>query len=389
MTKRDYYEVLGVNRNATEEEIKKAYRKLALKIHPDRNPDNKAESEEKFKEVSEAYEILSDEDKRARYDRYGHEGVKSAFGTSGFSWGDFTHFSDIEDIFGDFFGSIFGTNFRRTRTVNRGRDIRINHTITLEEAFKGAEKEVSLLRLEVCKDCDGSGAFPGSHPRICPHCRGTGQVRYSQGFFSISTTCEACNGEGRVIDHPCDVCKGQGRNEEKIKIKVKIPAGIDNGMALRLTGEGEAGPNNGPRGDLYIIIYVKEHKIFKREGEDLYCEIPISFVQAALGDEITIPTLIEKEKLIIPPGTQTHHLFTIKNAGMPKDTRGISKGNLYVRVIVEVPQKLTEQQKEILREFAETSKGKMPSEPKSFFEKVKSSVKESYEQIKKDVVGDK
>ncbi len=389
MAKRDYYEVLEISKSATLDEIKKAYRKLALKYHPDRNPNNKHESEEKFKEVSEAYEVLSDQDKRARYDKFGHEGIKSAFGSSGFDWNNFTHFSDIEDIFGDFFGSIFGGGFdRRSRVVNRGRDIKISYMISLEDAFKGVEKEITFQRLEICKTCSGTGAAKGSQPKTCSRCRGTGQVRYSQGFFSIATTCEECRGEGKIIDKPCEKCRGNGRVNEKIQVKVKIPAGIDTGMSLRLTGEGEAGPNNGPRGDLYLVINVKEHDFYKREGEHIYCEIPISFVQAALGDEIEIPTLDGAEKLIIPAGTPTNEIFTIKNAGMPYGNRGNVKGNLYVRVIVNVPKKLNEEQKKLLRQFAEASNEKLPSETKSFFDKVKSSVKDSYEQIKKDVIGD-
>lgn len=390
MAKRDYYEVLEISRTASQDEIKKAYRKLALKHHPDRNPDKKAEAEEKFKELSEAYEVLSDADKRARYDRYGHEGVKSAFSSSGFSWNDFTHFNDIEDIFGDIFSSFFGggTSGGRRRTSNRGRDIKINYAITLEDAFKGVEKEITFSRLEICKECNGSGAAKGSKAKTCSKCRGTGQVRYSQGFFTLSTMCESCHGEGTVIENPCQKCRGNGRVNEKIQVKVKIPPGIDTGMSLRLVGEGEAGPNNGPRGDLYLVIYVQEHDIYKRDGEHLYFEIPISFVQAALGDEIEIPTLDGKETLAIPPGTQTNEIFTIRNAGMPSDMRSSSRGNLFIKVIVQVPKKLNEEQKKLLREYAQAGNERLPSEPKSFFDKVKSSVKESYEQIKKDVIGE-
>lgn len=389
MAKRDYYEVLEVSKTASQEEVKKAYRKLALKHHPDRNPDKKEEAEEKFKELSEAYEVLSDTDKRARYDRYGHEGVKSAFSSSGFSWDDFTHFGDIQDIFGDIFSNFLGGGFgRSSRRSNRGNDLKLNISISLEEAYKGKEQEIEIPHLEACADCKGSGAASGSKTVTCSRCRGKGQVLYQQGFFSFASTCETCKGEGKIIEKPCEKCRGTGRKRITKTLNVKIPPGVDNGMSLRISGEGDSGPNGGPNGDLYIVLHVKEHDFFKRDGEHLVCEIPVSIVQASLGDEIEIPTFNGMQKVSIPAGAQYGDVFVIKEAGMPVNTRNAMKGNLYVRLNVVIPKKLNEEQKRLLREFAQMSDEKLPTEPKSFFDKIKGSVKESYEQLKKDVIGE-
>lgn len=390
MERRDYYEVLGVPRTASQDEVKKAYRRLALKYHPDKNP-NDSQAEEKFKEASEAYEILSDPEKRTRYDRYGLEGVRSAFAEGGFSWSDFHHFSDFEDIFGNLFDSFFGTSFgsswRRTAAASRrGRNLRIGLTISLDDAVAGKDEEITLHRLEKCGACNGTGSKDRVAARTCPRCKGAGQVRYSHGFFSINTTCDLCRGEGAIIDNPCPTCQGRGRSKQKVKVKVHIPRGIDDGMQIRIRGEGEAGTNETYRGDLFVVVHVEEHSFFKRKGDDVYCEIPITFVQAALGDEIEIPTLYGSTKLSIPSGTQTHQILRIKGQGMPVDDYSTRKGNMHVRVIVKTPSKLTARQKELLREFNQLSKEKPVSGDgtKSFFEKVK----ESLGQMKKDVWGE-
>jgi molecular chaperone DnaJ len=390
MEKRDYYEVLGIARTASQDEVKKAYRRLAVKYHPDKNPNN-SKAEEQFKEASEAYEILSDPEKRTRYDRFGHEAVRTAFGEGGFSWSDFHHFSDFEDIFGDLFSSFFGTSFgrsweRTTRTTRRGRNLRIGLTITLDDAVNGKDEEITLHRLEKCEACNGTGTKDRTGPRTCSRCKGIGQVRYSQGFFSINTTCDLCRGKGTVIDNPCDVCQGNGRAKHKAKVKVHIPRGIDDGMQIRIPGEGEPGAGDSHRGDLFVAIHVEEHPFFKRKGDDIYCEIPITVVQAALGDEVELPTLYGSTKLRIPAGTQTHQVLRIKAQGMPLDDYSTRKGNMYVRVIIKTPTKLTTRQKELLREFSKLSKEKPVTGDgtKSFFEKVK----ESLGQMKKDVWGE-
>ncbi len=390
MEKRDYYEVLGLSRTASQDEVKKAYRRLALKYHPDKNPDD-SQAEEKFKEACEAYEILSDPEKRTRYDRYGHEAVRSAFGEGAFSWNDFHHFSDFEDIFGNLFDTFFGTSFstswkRTTSTGRRGRNLRISLTISLDDAVIGKDEEITLHRLEKCGACNGTGTKDRTGPRTCPRCQGAGQVRYSQGFFSINTMCDLCRGEGSVIDHPCHVCQGQGRAKRQVKVTVRIPRGIDEGMQIRIRGEGEAGIDEAYRGDLFIVIHVEEHPFFKRKGDDIYCEIPITVVQAALGDGMEIPTLHGSSKLRIPPGTQTHQILRIKGQGMPTDDYSTRKGDMYVRVIVKTPTRLTPRQKELLRDFNKLSKEKPVSGDgtKGFFEKVR----ESLGQMKKDVWGE-
>lgn len=376
MAHRDYYEILGVSRNASIEEIKKAYRKLALKCHPDKTKGDK-ELEEKFKEASEAYEVLSDSDKRATYDRYGHVGLKGAFSSGGFSWADFSHFSDVSDIFGgfeDLFDGLFGGVFssgRRRRTSKRGRDLQYSLSITLEEAARGVEKSVTIPRLETCETCYGSGTKDGAAPQTCPTCKGSGQVRYTQGFFTINTTCDRCKGEGNVIVDACKSCGGRGRVEKKRTIKVTIPPGVENGSRLRISGEGEDGPKCGPSGDLYIRIEIPEHKIFERRGYHLGMTYEISISQAALGDEVEVETILEERvKLVIPPGTQTHEVFKLKNYGMPK-LNNQGRGDLHVQVIVKTPTKLTQRQRELLQELAVTNNEKLANVSKGIFEKVK------------------
>lgn len=343
MNKRDYYEILGVARDASEEEIKKAYRRLAMKYHPDRNPDDKS-AEEKFKEVKEAYEILSDPDKRAAYDRYGHAGVHPGAGGEGFQHG----FGNFAEAFADIFGDLFGAG-RRTN-VFRGADLRYNLEITLEEAARGTETRIRIPTLTTCATCGGSGAKPGSQPVTCSMCGGHGQVRMQQGFFSIQQTCPTCHGSGRVIPHPCPECRGAGRVKKHKTLSVKIPAGVDEGDRIRLAGEGEAGVNGGPPGDLYVIVQIKEHPVFKRDGDDLHCEMPISFTQAALGGEIEIPTLDGQARIKIPEGTQTGRVFRLRGKGI-KGVRSHAPGDLYCHVVVETPVNLNARQRELLREF--------------------------------------
>ncbi len=371
MYKRDYYEVLGVSRDATDEEIKKAYRKLALKYHPDRNPGDK-EAEERFKEAAEAYEVLRDPEKREIYDRYGHDGLEG----KGFT--GFTGFDDIFSSFGDIFEEFFGfsTGRGRRNRARQGSSLRYDLQLTLEEAFFGKEQEIVFHRLDLCEMCQGTGVSPGSQPEVCPTCQGRGQVIRSQGFFQISTTCPSCRGEGQIIRNPCPECKGQGKVQVERKVTVKIPPGVDTGSQLRLRGEGEPGENGGPPGDLYVVIHVREHEFFKREGDDLICEIPISFVQAALGDTILIPTMGDEQgtELEIPPGSQPEEIIRIQGKGMPSLRGNSRRGDLYVRLQVKIPKKLNERQKELLKEFAETE-GIRPSytrkKGKPFWKKMK------------------
>lgn len=387
MSKIDYYETLGSTREASADEIKKAYRKQALKYHPDRNRDN-PEAEQKFKEISEAYEVLSDEAKRSRYDQYGYEAVQDSFSGGGFSWDDFTHGDDVNDLFGDIFSSFFGGAFGggggRSRREVRGRDLRVSFAMTLEEAFEGKEATIKLKRLETCETCNGSGARDGSSPVTCTHCGGAGKVRVSQGFFAMVTTCAACSGRGTIIKSPCPTCAAKGRVEKSARITVTIPAGVDDGNQLRLANEGEAGPGGAPRGDLYIVLRIKEHDFFSRQDNDLVCEIPLSFSQAVLGAEIEVPTIDGTAKLRIPAGTQTNQVFRMRNLGMPIGTRNReSRGDQYVRVILATPRKLTDRQRDLLKEFAEIEGETVNKDQRSLFDRFSDGLKE----IKKDWLG--
>ena len=368
-SKRDFYEILGINRDASEEDIKKAYRRLAMKHHPDRNPDSK-ESEDKFKEAKEAYEMLSDAEKRRAYDAYGHAGV-SQQGPGGFG-GDAGGFSDA---FGDIFGEIFGGGRSRGGgpQVYRGSDLRYNLEISLEHAARGTETKIRIPALESCEVCDGTGAKPGSKAKTCHTCAGVGQVRMQQGFFSIQQTCPTCHGTGKVIPDPCKSCDGIGRVKKHKTLSVKIPAGVDDGDRIRLSGEGEAGVNGGPPGDLYVVVQLKAHSVFQREGADLHCEMPISFTMAALGGEIHIPTLDGEAKIKIPAETQSGQVFRLRGKGI-KPIRQTSSGDLLCHVVVETPVRLTERQKELLRELDEINKkdhDKHNPRAKGFMDKVK------------------
>ncbi|MBI3000996.1 MAG: molecular chaperone DnaJ [Deltaproteobacteria bacterium] len=363
--KRDYYEVLGVNRGTSEEEIKKAYRKLALKYHPDRNPGNK-DAEERFKELSEAYQVLTDPEKRAQYDQFGH----AAFGDGGPFRGGFDFTSGFEDIFGDIFGEFFGTGTGRRRGRVRGDDLRYNLDITFEEAVFGTEKKIKVPRQGPCDTCHGSGCKPGTSPRTCPTCRGRGQVSFQQGFFNVSRTCTQCRGEGTIISDACGSCNGQGRVRKFHSLSVKIPPGVDTGSRLKLRGEGESGISGGPGGDLYVVIQAEPHPLFVRDGLDIICEIPIGFVQAALGVEIDVPTLEGKVKMKIPPGTQSGKVFRLKSKGV-RDVHGYHQGDQLVRVMVETPTHLTGRQKELLKEFAALGGEEVHPLSKGFFEKVR------------------
>lgn len=371
MSKRDYYEVLGINRNATDQEIKKAFRQLAKKYHPDLNPNNK-EAEQKFKEINEAYEVLGDPEKKAKYDRFGHAGVNGQNG--GFSQG-FEGFGGFGDIFEDIF-DMFGGGFSTTRknSPKKGADIEFRLDIEFEEAAFGTEKEIAYNRTENCSKCNGTGAEPGTKKSTCPKCNGTGEVKYAQstpfGKFVRVGTCDRCNGAGEIIEKPCSNCAGTGKEKKVRRINIKIPAGVDNGSIIPLRGEGEAGSKGGPPGDLYVHIKVKPHDIFKRKGNDIYCEVPISFVQAALGAEIDIPSLDGEFKHAIPEGTQTDTVFKFKNKGIP-NVRGYGRGDQYVKVIVQVPTKLNEKQKELLKQFAIEYGEKVNDNKKGFFDKVK------------------
>ena len=353
MSKRDYYEVLGVAKNATEAEIKKAFKRLAMKYHPDRNPDDKT-AEEKFKEAKEAYEILSDAQKRAAYDQFGHAGVDPSAGGGAGGYGGFGGGS-FSDIFGDVFGDIFGGGggARGGSRVFRGADLRYNLELSLEEAVAGTTVKIRVPTLVTCGECGGSGAKKGSTPQTCSTCHGHGQVRMQQGFFSVQQTCPRCHGTGKIISDPCNTCHGHGRVQEQKTLSVKVPAGVDEGDRIRLAGEGEAGENGGPPGDLYVQIHVRQHPIFSREESNLYCEVPISFVTASLGGELDVPTLGGRVKLKIPAETQSGKLFRLRGKGV-KSVRGGDVGDLICRVVVETPVNLTGKQKELLREFEST-----------------------------------
>jgi len=382
MSKRDYYEVLGVQKNASEAEIKKAFKRLAMKHHPDRNQDNQDEAETKFKEGKEAYDILSDAQKRAAYDQFGHAGVDQSAGMGGAGAGG----GSFSDIFGDVFGDIFGgggggQGGHGGQRVYRGADLRYNLELDLEEAVRGTSVNIRVPTYVGCDECGGSGAKKGTQPTTCTTCGGHGQVRMQQGFFSLQQTCPRCHGNGKMIADPCGKCKGQGRVEKNKTLSVKVPAGVDNGDRIRLSGEGEAGENGGPAGDLYVQISVREHKIFERDGSDLYCDVPIAVTTASLGGELDVPTLNGRVKLKIPAETQTGKMFRLRAKGV-KTVRGSSTGDLMCRVTIETPVNLTKQQKDLLEEFdkslKEDNKSHSPkatswlSGVKKFFEDMKS-----------------
>ena len=371
MSKRDYYEILGVPKNAGDQQIKSAYRKLALQYHPDRNQGNK-EAEEKFKEAAEAYAILADSDKRARYDRFGHAGVGSQAG-GGF---DPSTFAGFEDIFGGIFGDFFGGG--RSGGPQRGSDLRYDLEISFEESAKGVETTIDIPRLETCETCNGSGAAPGTSPTTCPQCHGRGQQRFQQGFFTVARTCSRCHGSGRVIAKPCTTCKGQGRTTKEKKLTVKIPAGIADGQRLRISGEGEAGPQNGPAGDLYVFIEVTPHPFFRRDGNNLSCEISLNFTTLALGGSIDVPTLDGTESFKVPEGTQSGSVFRLRGKGMP-DVSGRGRGDLYFTVQAVTPKKLNKEQRAAMEQLAkvlpkekfEPKVHDAEEDEKNIFEKVK------------------
>ncbi len=368
MSKRDYYEVLGVSKSSTEREIKKAYKKLAMKYHPDRTQGDKG-MEEKFKEIQEAHEILTDEQKRGAYDQYGHAAFDQSRGGHGGGNGDFG------DIFGDVFGDIFGGGRQgggRSR-ARSGSDLRYNLDLSLEEAVKGKEVEIRVPTLVECEPCDGSGAKKGSSAKTCSTCHGNGQVQMRQGFFAVQQTCPTCNGKGKVISEPCSPCRGQGRVEETKTLSVKIPPGVDTGDRIRLSGEGEAGEQGAPSGDLYVQVQVREHDIFQRDGNNLYCEVPLSFTTAALGGDIEVPTLNGKVKLKVNPETQTGRMFRLRGKGV-KSVRSSSIGDLMCKVVIETPVKLSSKQKELLEEFEKSmsdSPQKHRPKEQGFFDGVK------------------
>ena len=381
MSKRDYYVVLSVQKNASEAEIKKAFKRSAMKHHPDRNQDNQDAAEVKFKECKEAYDILSDGQKRAAYDQFGHAGVEQSAGMGGGA-GAGGNFSDVfGDVFGDIFGGGGGGGGHGGQRVYRGADLRYNLTLDLEEAVRGTSVNIRVPTYVSCEPCGGSGAKKGTKPTTCTTCGGHGQVRMQQGFFSLQQTCPRCHGNGKMISDPCTSCNGQGRVEKNKTLSVKVPAGVDNGDRIRLSGEGEAGENGGPTGDLYVQISVREHKIFERDGSDLYCEVPIDIAAATLGGELDVPTLNGRVKLKIPAETQTGKMFRLRAKGV-KTVRGSSTGDLMCKVTIETPVNLTKKQKEILEEFNNSLKeGKGNHSPKAsnwlsgvkkFFEDMKS-----------------
>ncbi len=367
MAKKDYYETLGVDRNASDEELKKAYRRMAMKYHPDRNPDNKA-AEEHFKEVKEAYEILADPQKRSRYDQFGHAGVDmGGGGARGFDFGD------IGDIFGDIFGEAFGMGRGKKQRAQRGADLAYNLELSLEKAVHGTSVEIEIPTWTNCKECSGSGARKGSSPTNCTTCNGHGQVHIQQGFFTVSQTCPECRGRGQVIKDPCPQCRGQGRMQQEKTLSIKIPAGVDTGDRIRLQGEGEAGVHGAPAGDLYVQIKVLPHPIFTRDDNDLHCEIPVSFTTTALGGEIEVPTLDGRVKLKIPHETQSGKMFRLKGKGV-RSVRSGRIGDLYCKVVVETPVNLTREQKDLLKQFSDSldhGGEKHNPQSKSWFDGVK------------------
>ena len=365
MSKADFYDVLGVNREASDAELKSAYRKQALKYHPDRNPGDKA-AEEKFKEASEAYQVLSDADKRAAYDRYGHAGVGGPQG-GGFSGSPFGGSVDLGDIFGDLFGEMFnmggGGGGRGGQRQQRGDDLRYDLTIDFEDAIFGTQTEVKIRRLEPCQSCNGKGSASGRGPSICPQCQGRGQIRFQQGFFAVARTCGSCNGNGTVISDPCPACRGEARTSAEIKLNVKVPPGVEDGTRIRYGGEGDAGRNNGPKGDLYVVLSVRPHDFFERQGNDLHCVIPISFPQAALGAEFEMPGIDGPVNIKIPEGTQSGKELRIRGRGVPF-LNGKGNGDMIVKVVVQIPRKLTRQQKELVQKLGETlTSDNKPSSP--------------------------
>ncbi len=360
-SKRDYYEVLQVDRNADADALKRSFRKLAMQYHPDRNPGDHS-AEEHFKEASEAYEVLSDPEKRARYDRFGHQGLEGFSSGAGFGG------VNINDIFGEIFGDIFGGG-RQRGGRNRGADLRYNLELTFEEAAFGTEVSVKIPRPKSCEECSGTGS-KSKQKRTCPTCGGAGEVRFTQGFFAVARTCNQCGGSGQIISDPCKSCRGAGKVESENDLTVTIPKGVDDGTRLRLSGEGEPGEHGGPSGDLYVVIHVKDHALFTREGDEVRCEVPISFVQAALGAHIEVPTLDGMAKMKIPEGTQTGKIFRLKGKGIPH-LQGAGRGDQQVRVVVETPQNLNAAQRGILEEFAKASGEDVNPHAKSFFEKVK------------------
>lgn len=376
MTKPDYYEVLGVTRDAAAEDIKKAYRQMAMKYHPDRNPGNK-EAEEKFKQAAEAYSILIDSEKRSVYDRFGHEGLRGE-GFGGFSSFNSSIFEDFEDILGNFFnfgfGDIFGTRSRSRQSYpQRGRDLALEIDVSLKEAVFGVEKEIKLNRLELCDVCEGTKMKPGTQKTSCSQCGGRGQVRYQQGFFAISRQCSSCGGEGEIINSPCTECRGTGKRKVKKVLNIKIPPGVDNGMKLRIDKEGEAGEKGAARGDLYLIIQVKKHKFFQRDGNNLYCQIPISIAQAALGTKIEVPTMEDNELLKIPAGSQPGDVLKIRGKGV-KDIHSYRKGDIFVKLDIKIPSNLSKKDKEILRQFAKSRGEDIDAVDKSLIDRYKTKI---------------
>ena len=373
--KRDYYEVLGVEKGASAEEIKKAYRKSAMKYHPDRNPGDKT-AEEKFKELGEAYEVLSDDEKRARYDQYGHAGVDPNFGAGQSGYGGFGGFGDFGDL-GDIFGSFFGGGSSRGRNANaprRGENVGVRLELTFEEAAFGCEKDISVQRIENCSACSGTGSADGT-VETCATCRGAGQVRTTQNFMGMAmqstTVCPQCNGSGKQIKTPCNTCRGKGKVRRTQKMKVKVPAGIDMGQAFRVSGQGNVGANGGPNGDVMVEVYIRKHPIFQRNGMDVYCEVPISFAQAALGGQIEVPTLDGKVLYEIPEGTQTDREFVLHDKGIPDVSNPRRRGRHRFTVVVETPTKLTKEQKELLRQFDGTMESKSSPKRKKFIDTLK------------------
>lgn len=373
MAKKDYYETLGLQRNASEAEITKAYRRLAMKHHPDRNPSDKT-SEAKFKEAKEAYEILSDGQKRAAYDQFGHAGVDPAAAAGAGGFYSARGGGNFSDIFGDVFGDIFGAGRTRGPQVFRGADLRYSLELALEDAVRGKEVKIRVPAMETCETCKGSGAKPGTSPTICQTCGGHGQVRMQQGFFSIQQTCPKCRGTGKVITDPCQTCHGAGRVQHTKTLSVKVPAGVDEGDQIRLAGEGEAGESGGPPGDLYVQVRLKQHDLFKREQDDLYCEMPVSFATAVLGGDLAVPTLDGRATIKIPPGTQSEKMFRLRGKGV-RNVRSGHTGDLYCRISVETPVNLTPQQKKLLEEFERSVKeGGSRHNPRehSWLDKIKS-----------------